>query len=301
MIERSLAITLEKRRDQGDASIGAGECEILDGGAPMNPIARLARELRQLARTLDAADFARYLTCVARTCPAILETRSLVPADRLMTGNIAMKIGGKSIVVPVSEITEMLEGHDPTPTFGMMRELFAGNVYLAPFDSNLKARNVVDLGSNRGLFSVLSSIVLDAEMVVGVEPSRYYQPVLERLIDANSLQSREIHRIVAFASSVSGDNKVTMDEILQRHGMDRINFLKCDIEGGEFDLFLRNNAFLSKVDNIGMELHSEEGDIDALCRALVEHGFRPKVTDQFGNETSSKSASYLFAIGDQRH
>ena len=108
-----------------------------------------------------------------------------------MTGNVAMTIGGKSIVVPVGEITEMLEGHDPTPTFGMMREMFASNVYLAPFDSRLKARNVVDLGSNRGLFSVLSAIILDAEMVVGVEPSIYYQPVLARLIDANSLQSRK--------------------------------------------------------------------------------------------------------------
>jgi len=224
-----------------------------------------------------------------------MASRTLVPADRLMGSNVVMTVGGKRIVVPVGEITALIEARDPTPTFGAMREMYAGNVYLAPFESGFRARTVVDLWSIRGLVSILAAIALGAHTVVGVEPSTYYQPVLARLVEANGLESRGIHRVSAFVSSESGPGKVTIDEIMNRYGMDRIEFLKCDIEGGEFDVFLQNNAFLAKVDRLAMELHPKEGDVEALCRALSERGFRPKVTDQFGNDAPSKQGHYLYA------
>jgi hypothetical protein len=281
----------DRREMAGATALGARQ----PGDFGMNPASRLARELGQLAHVLDATEFARYLCFLALRSPSIVASRTLVPADRLMTSNVAMSIDGKRIVVPVGEITALIKGHDPTPTFGAMREMYAGNVYLAPFERGFKARTVVDLGSNRGLFSVLAAIVLGADTVVGVEPSTYYQPVLARLIEANGLESRGIHRIAAFASSQPGPGKVTIDEIMNRYGMDRIEFLKCDIEGGEFDVFLRNNAFLAKVDRIAMELHPEKGDVEALCRALAQSGFRPKVTDQFGSDAPTNQGHYLFA------
>lgn len=261
----------------------------------MNPLSRLARELGQLANVLDAIQFARYLGYLVLKSPSILKAGTLVPADRLMTGDVDMIVGNKRIIVPVGEITELLEGHDRTPTFGAMREMYANNVYLAPFAQGVKARTVVDLGSNRGLFSVLAAIVLEAETVVGVEPSTYYEPVLARLIKANGLEMRGIHRVNAFASSELGAGKVTIDEIMNRYGMDRIEFLKCDIEGGEFDVFLKNNAFLDKVDRIAMELHPEEGDIDALGKALARSGFMLKPTDRFAGEAPLRQAHYLVA------
>lgn len=261
----------------------------------MNPATRLAREIGQLARVLDATDFARYMCFLLLRSPSILASRTLVPADRMMTARVAMSVGGKRIIVPVGEITALIESQDRTPTFGAMREMYAGNVYLAPFEEGFKARTVVDLGSNCGLFSILAAIVLGAETVVGVEPSIYYQPVLTRLVEVNGLDPMGVHQIAAFASSGPGPGKVTIDEIMNRFGMDRIEFLKCDIEGGEFDVFLRNNAFLDKVDRIAMELHPEKGDVDALRQALIERGFVPKITDQFGNDAASKEGHYLFA------
>jgi len=266
----------------------------------MNPAFRLARELGQLAHVLDPAQFAQYLYYIVLRSPSIVAARTLVPADRCMTSKIAMTVGGKRIVVPVDEITALIEARDPTPTFGAMREMYAGNVYLAPFEPGFKARTVVDLGSNRGLFSVLAAIVLGAETVVGVEPSTYYQPALARLVETNGLELRGIHRIAAFASSEPGPGKVTVDEIMNGYGMDRIEFLKCDIEGGEFDVFLRNNAFLARVDRIAMELHPKEGDIDPLCRVLVESGFKLKVTNQFGKEAPWEKGHYLFATRAER-
>lgn len=266
----------------------------------MNPLTRLARELRQLARVLDAPQFALYVGHLVARAPSIVGAASLVPADHAMTDEVAMTIGGKRIIVPVGVIAALLAEHDPTPTFGAMREMYASNVYLAPFGPRLKAPIVVDLGSNRGLFSILAAIVLEADTVVGVEPSIFYEPVLARLLTANRLNDRAIHRITAFASSQAGAGKVTIDEIIGRFGMDRIDFLKCDIEGAEFDVFLRNNAFLEKVDRIAMELHHREGDIDALGAVLAQHGFRLKPTDQFGGEAPLRRANYLFATRADR-
>ena len=50
---------------------------------------------------------------------------------------------------------------------------------------------------------------------------------------------------------------LTMTEIFRLHGLEKIDFLKIDIEGSEFDLFINNNEWLKNVDKIAMEVHQE--------------------------------------------
>lgn len=261
----------------------------------MNPVARLVRELKQLSEILEPVDLLRYLSYLVVSAPAILALGSLAPADRLMTHIIRVRQAGNTIRVPVGEITKLLCDNDPTPTFGAVREMYGGNVYLSPFPPDLAVETVVDLGSNRGLFCILARVVLKARTVVGVEPSAYYEPVLQSLIRANGLDRIGLHRITAFAASEPGPGKVTVAEIMAKYDMDRIGFLKCDIEGAEFDVFLRNNHFLEKVDAVAMELHPEHGEARRLQRELEGCGFIVCVTDQFGRNVSSEQANYLFA------
>jgi hypothetical protein len=261
----------------------------------MSPLKRLLRELGQLRGVLDPADYARYARTIAFCFPAITHARSLVPADRQMLHNIKCSLAGASIHVPVGEMTELLGANDPTPTFGAIREMYGGNVYLRPFCPDLTVRTVVDLGSNRGLFSVLAAIVLKARTVVGVEPAAFYEPVLQSLLRANGLEGQGLHRITAFAASEHGPGKVTISKLMDQYGMDRIGFLKCDIEGAEFDVLLHNNGYLERVDHIGMELHQAEGDVRRLNDAMVGYGFQTLATDQFGRPTPIVAADYLYA------
>jgi hypothetical protein len=96
-------------------------------------------------------------------------------------------------------------------------------------------------------------------------------------------------------SSEPGPGKVTVAEIMTHYALDRIGFLKCDIEGAEFDVFLRNNCFLEKVDAVAMEIHPEWGEPARLQQALEDHGLRAWTTDQFGRLIAAKQGQYLFA------
>ncbi len=261
----------------------------------MHPASRLIRELAQLRGGLATSAFLRYLGCIGANTLAVARTRSLAPADHGMSRDVMFHAGDKTITVPVGAMDKLLASHDTTPTFGSVREMYSGNAYLRPFKPGLRARTVVDLGSNRGLFVMLALTVLEADVAIGVEPQAFYDDAFEILRKANDVDQRKVHRISAFIASASGDGRRTMDEIMEKHRLASIGFLKCDIEGGEFDVFLDNNDFLRRVDNIAMELHPSKGDPRRLVAALQSSGFDLCLTDQFGETVPVDRAHYLYA------
>lgn len=261
----------------------------------MNAASRLARELALLAKCLAPLDFARYLGAAALSAPAVLRTRSLAPADRKMKGEVRVKSHHQEILVPLDEMTTAMAARDDTPTFGSIREMYAADVYLQAFEYEITARTVLDLGSNRGMFLMLAAKGLTAELAIGVEPQTFYEPVFDALVNANRPLQTKFERISRLAASRDGPDSISMASIIAQHGIDRIDFLKCDIEGGEFDVFLKNNEFLTRVDNIAMELHSEAGDPASLSDALIAQGFKVVVTDQFGARVVPATGHYLYA------
>jgi hypothetical protein len=53
---------------------------------------------------------------------------------------------------------------------------------------------------------------------------------------------------------------VTVDRLLQESGFGRISILKIDVEGAEVALFSSGTqAWLPQVDNLCVEIHSDEG------------------------------------------
>ncbi len=261
----------------------------------MNPAARLIRELGQLRRVLTSAHFGRYCLALAGSAPIVLGRRSLVPADRAMRGAMPFHVRGAEIRVPLDEMARLLEHHDQTPSFGGAREMYAANVYLGAFRPDLSADSVVDLGSNRGLFLLLGAKVLKARVLVGVEPEPVFTPVFAALADANGLPRDAYARYERLVGSAPGPSTMTVGEIMDAHALARIGFLKCDIEGGEFDVFLNDGSFLDRVDNIAMELHPSEGDVALIVDKLVRAGFACVTTDQFMRPVPPRGGHYLYA------
>ena len=215
-----------------------------------------------------------------------------------MTGRVLFSVPAGSVVLPLDEMAVHLRTHDPSPTFGGAREMYAGNVYLRGFRPGLTARTIVDLGSNRGLFVALAAKVLGADRGVSVEPEGFYLPVYEALLAANDIDIARFPRVQRFASASVGPETVTLGELMQTHGLDEIDFLKCDIEGGEFDVMGEGAPVLSAVKNIAMELHPAEGDVGALVRRLQAQGFAVRITDQFGADVTASDGHYLYASRD---
>lgn len=260
----------------------------------MNPVTRLARELTDLKRVASPDTFLRYLTSLARNGLAVIKARSLVAADAGMRGDVDFVINGERIVVPLDAIWHSLSERDETPTFGSLREMYAQNVYLRAFRPATSLGAVLDLGGNRGLFSILAVKAYGASIAVSVEPLAQYNAALSLLREANGLEEARTPRVNAFASDVAGEGKVTLPQLLARHDIVQVGFMKCDIEGGEFALLSFAGEALRRIDNIAIEMHPEMGDPSSVVAALSSAGFALRPTDQFGDPPQG-APHYLYA------
>lgn len=76
----------------------------------------------------------------------------------------------------------------------------------------------------------------------------------------------------------------TLSDIADRYGLERIDFIKCDIEGGESVIF-EDAAFFERFHpRIIVEVHPVRGQMttDAVKFALTPHGYRFHMIEQAG-------------------
>ncbi|BBO75653.1 hypothetical protein DSCW_30700 [Desulfosarcina widdelii] len=90
---------------------------------------------------------------------------------------------------------------------------------------------------------------------------------------------------------------VSMNDLCEFQQTDRIDFLKIDIEGSEFDLFSINTQWLERVGKIAMEVHQDYGELDAIIGVLKAWGFKIWIQDKKGLfvDTLEDSTGYLYA------
>jgi hypothetical protein len=94
----------------------------------------------------------------------------------------------------------------------------------------------------------------------------------------------------------------TVAEVMDAHHLDRIDFLKMDIEGAEFRIFRDSARWLERVDNLAMEVHNHAGDPTEIVDSLRTAGFKVKWLSDSGYPTSPADAGYIYAsrIGSLR-
>jgi FkbM family methyltransferase len=154
---------------------------------------------------------------------------------------------------------------------------------------------IVDLGANAGYASVFFALRYPSARVIAVEPV----PENARLVRKNVSRLERVDVVEAAAwprparltlvdpgkgfwgMRVSEDAEgevaaVTIPELLDRAGTDRIDILKIDIEGAEAELFSENTAWLGRVGVLVLELHDRfvPGCRAALDGAIERSGVR---------------------------
>jgi FkbM family methyltransferase len=208
---------------------------------------RAADDIRSVCRYASTGSAARWLMAFTAHAVKCAKTGSLVPADQAWTRTGARfhPPGGPVIALPGAY------------TAGA-REMYCRNVYLRTGLVMPQAGWVVDLGANRGLFSIWAAMA-GAE-VVAVEAQQGFAPVIRGLAAHNGVETR-VHVKTAIAGGattpgatvgVMGDDHrwettthgaaqrpagVSIPEIMSDYRIDRIGLLKADIEGGEFAVF----------------------------------------------------------------
>jgi FkbM family methyltransferase len=166
-------------------------------------------------------------------------------------------------------------------------------------------KNVIDVGANTGIFSLLA-YESGAEKIVVVEPN----PETLKLLHKNTEDKKEItvlEKAVGLSDegfvevckwddwtpidgkcytkkTEQGVGTVTMDTLVKTVGDDRPILLKVDCEGGEYDLFYGASLeALSKINTIVIEMHQDvpgrEGQknlIEPLRHFITSLGFKEK-------------------------
>ena len=85
------------------------------------------------------------------------------------------------------------------------------------------------------------------------------------------------------------DGKVPI-QAAEYYGIERIAFLKCEIEGSEFFMIEPRSRILDITDRLAIEVHDFGGDVKAFLNGLKERGFIDVSVDWYGAECIARAA-----------
>ncbi|MFS4461103.1 FkbM family methyltransferase [Bdellovibrio sp. HCB2-146] len=174
------------------------------------------------------------------------------------------------------------------------KEIFVDRIY--DFESKSANPVIVDCGSNIGLSVRFFKSLYKDSTIYAIEPDLHINTFLRQNIDIIPT-NKNIHIIpkaawktnsfLSFKSDgadggtlvgANAENKIECfdfsDWLLQ---FDKIDFMKVDIEGAEYDVLLHSKDHLNKVQNLFVEYHSFKNKpqvLSELLDLLRTNGFR---------------------------
>lgn len=175
-----------------------------------------------------------------------------------------------------------------TGVVSSIREMYVRDGYLRGGVLAIRDGDVcVDLGANIGNFTSMALAHGPRVRVVAVEPSRGLNAHFETSLALNPGFRERVKLVRAFLGDagdkqkaiIAGDEDyrdaawISEAELVGSAGIDRVDVLKCDIEGGEFALLGKGSRLLELAQSLAIEIHAFAGDVEGFVRHLVEQGF----------------------------
>lgn len=189
------------------------------------------------------------------------------------------------------------------------QEIFTDNIY-QKYSKVQEGDIVVDIGANVGAFSYLA-LKKNIKHLYSIEPSRLLLPTLIKNIGESSkvdivnyrIGNYEEDKVVLqkddginiYDNANSTFDTITFTNFIEKYKIKKIDFLKCDCEGGEYSVFTEGNFdwIYNNVKKIAGEFHLW-GIPDALenfykfkNKYLID-GVTYFVEDREGNNVTSK-------------
>jgi len=224
-----------------------------------------------------------FLFCysIVKNIRKILQQRVLQPADEIFANRtVKLKFLGKKFIFK-------------NPTFGGIREIYCRKVYFLEDGFMLKKGDIViDLGSNRGLFTTLAANL--GCRVISVEAQHcFLESIKDNQQNNNVLENGSIEFGIIGQETgklLPADKKynvmpikppiVTMAGIIKKYKLSRIDYLKIDIEGSEFAVFEENTDWLDIARKVVMEVHLTYGKPEKIIEKLRDNGFHISLFDR---------------------
>lgn len=246
-------------------------------------------------RALGTAGYARYLGATLGALPAVVRAGDLRPVDKAMHGVVMLRhpVDGSEVRIDLDAYRHGDEA-EGSYAFGLVREIWIRDVYLASFEIPGRLGCVIDLGANRGIFSLQAAAI--CERVIAVEPMQAYAPPLARNMALNGFDNLTmVHAMVGGTAmmDVGGVPRMDLDSIVRMAGGLPIDLLKIDIEGSEFGLDM---DVLRTARRLAMEIHPDWGDPADLVARVRDLGFDCRTFDESLRPVSPARADFMLAV-----
>ena len=253
-------------------------------------------------RTLGLKQYLYLIESFFQTISSIIKKKNLDILDEHFSNKIGiLNVNFKGHRFKIDLKTSYNLANEGSFTFGLVRELYIKNCYFIYFDFKKKdIKNVVDLGGNRGVFSLLAANL--AQNIIYVEPQIKYKKILEHNLRLNNFHNVTlINKFVGKNLNLEFDcDYISVKNILKNENINVIDFLKIDIEGSEFELF--DTELLNKIKYIAMEIHPEYGTLEFLCKQFIEAGFKIKLTTMnFSVLKNLQTKNLIYLYGENRN
>jgi len=240
----------------------------------MRFIRQILSDFKGIVKVCGFAKAIKWLFFILLTLPECIKRKNLQPADRRFgEGPIKVKSDYGYVILLGGQI------------FSSIREIWVRNVYLQnDFIQIPDSGVVVDLGANVGAFTMLALANSKSCKVIAVEPNAGLNKLFLRQVSYNNFDNRvSLQRYFIGSSSTkqkemlndpaSKDAQfITQKEFIELNKFSRIDFLKCDIEGSEFD-FINDTSLLQITNQLAIEIHDFSGDRNIFIKKLKELGF----------------------------
>ena len=233
-----------------------------------------------------------------------------------MTHIITAKQNTHELPMDDGEVAAWFANYEVTQTHHILRQLNEERMF-QPLFENAEDYVILDLGANIGLFSLYAKDV--AKKIIAVEPTPKTFSMLQKL----TAEESNIELLQGAAGQSDGtmtfyvnDNptinslvndvgeKVTVDtytinSIMSKFNLDYIDFVKCDIEGGEV-IALTDETIGAVADKVGfwaVEVHQTNADTGAAWPGNLEDNRQAiaKLFQKHGYSTECVINDQLFA------
>ncbi|SEF14586.1 methyltransferase, FkbM family [Rhizobiales bacterium GAS191] len=268
----------------------------------LHRIGVILRDFTGLWRVCGAPVAVHWLLLVALRFGSIIKEGSLAPADR------SLGPGPFLVRFPTCQAAFRVRGEG---SISSVREMYVRDCYL--HHGALAIRDgdtVVDLGANVGNFTNLALAHGGSVRVVAVEPSRQLNEAFELSLALNRGHRERVQLLRAFVGGLPEKQKSIIEtdhnysdapwmseaELIRSIRIDRVDFLKCDIEGGEFDLFRKDSRLLQMSRTLAVEIHAFGGDVESFVQIVRDLGFAIRL-----QKNANDGSCILLATKVRRH
>lgn len=216
----------------------------------------------------------KWILFIILSLPECIKRKNLQPADKMFGhGPISVKAKYGKVKLIGGQV------------FSSIREIWVRRVYLKDDFIKIPANGtVVDLGANVGSFTMQALANSKSCKVIAVEPNKELNRLFFRQINFNKYNDRvtlQRYFIGSFSQKqkemlndpLSGDAEfISQQKFIEKNNLKIIDFLKCDIEGSEFD-FMENTSLLQITKQLAVEIHDFAGDRNKFLERLKEMDF----------------------------